>query len=172
MPNPYTKLAKTAVEHYIKTHEELDLPADTPEDLLNQKKGAFVTLFNNGELRGCIGTFLPVQENIGQEIIKNAVSACSKDFRFKPITEEELPELSYEVSLLSEPERIHKKSELDPKKYGIIVQTLDGRAGLLLPGLEGVDTVGQQISIAAEKGGIDPNVDELLLFRFVTTKYT
>ena len=73
--------------------------------------------------------------------------------------------------MLSEPERAYKKSDLDPKKYGVIVQTLDGRCGLLLPELEGVDTIGQQISIAAEKGGIDPGKDELILFRFSTIKY-
>jgi len=138
------------------------------------------------QLRGCIGTYLSTKENIVKEIIDNAIAAATEDYRFGPIQKEELPYFSYTVYILSTPELVKDIKELDPKKYGIIVKTLpisypgtdvmfDGhtppKSGLLLPDLEGVDTVEQQISIACQKGGINPEVENFFIYKFTVKKH-
>ena len=113
----------------------------------------FVSLKKDGRLRGCIGTISPAAENIAAEILTNAVSAGIGDPRFDPVEEDELPELVYSVDVLGEAEPISGMDELDPKRYGVIVNK-GHRRGLLLPNLEGVDTVRQQVDIALQKAGI------------------
>lgn len=169
--NQYTKLAKDAVEAYIGSKKVIKVPEDLPAEFYNRRAGVFVTIFNKKELRGCIGTFVATKKNIAEEIIDNAISACSKDFRFSRITPEELPDLSYEVSILSEPKIVGDVKKLDAKKYGVIVATADGRRGLLLPDLEGVNDVEHQIAIASEKGGIDIEKDNFEIHSFTVEKY-
>lgn len=130
-----------------------------------------MTIYNNKTLRGCIGTFLPTKENIAREIISNAISACSKDYRFSEITEKELPKLSYEVSILSEPAAVKNIENHNPKKHGIIARCDDGRCGLLLPDLEGVNSTEEQINISCQKGEIDQIKDSFSLFEFTVEKY-
>jgi len=116
-------LAKSAVENYIKKGEIISVPGNLPEEMSKRKAGVFVTIEKKGELRGCIGTYLPTRINIAEEIIHNAVAAASEDYRFGQIKKDELPYLSYAVSILSYPEEIRDLRTLDPKKFGIIVKT-------------------------------------------------
>jgi AmmeMemoRadiSam system protein A len=171
----YTELARKTVETLVKTGETILLPTDLPAEFYSEKKGVFVTIHKTEEgcrsLRGCIGTLFPTRENVAEEIIQNAVWAGHEDDRFPPVAAEELLCLDYEVSLLNEPQRINSSEDLDPSKYGVIVKTPDGRTGLLLPDIEGVDSPLQQIEIAARKGRIDPRVDAFSLWRFTVTKY-
>lgn len=126
-------------------------------DYLTAARGVFVTLRQrNGKLRGCIGTIAPACENIVEETWRNARLAAFNDKRFSPVTLQELPQLRFEVSVLHEPEEISSVAELDPRHYGVIVSTADGRRGLLLPNLEGLDTVESQLQLARRKGAIDP----------------
>ena len=104
-------------------------------------------------LRGCIGTILPTTGSVADEIIQNAVSASARDPRFEPIREDEIPYLEVNVDVLTKPEKISSKDELDVKRYGVIV-THGYKRGLLLPDLDGVDTIDDQIDIARRKGGI------------------
>ena len=119
----YVLLAKSAVENYIKKGEIISVPGNLPEEMSKRKAGVFVTIEKKGELRGCIGTYLPTRINIAEEIIHNAVAAASEDYRFGQIKKDELPYLSYTVSILSYPEEIRDLKTLDPKKFGIIVKT-------------------------------------------------
>jgi len=153
----YLQLAKQTVEAFVKACKAVSPPVELPPEM-KKRAGVFVSLHTkSGELRGCIGTFLPTRENIAQEIIQNAISACSQDPRFLPITEAELPDLVYSVDILSEPKKlITDYRQLNTKKYGLIVSAPDGRKGLLLPDLEGVDTPEEQFRICCLKGGIDP----------------
>lgn len=178
-------LAKSAIENYIREKKIISVPPNSPKEFLEQKTGTFVTIEKNGELRGCIGTYLPIRKNIAEEVIYNAIAAATEDYRFGPVGKEEFPYLSYTVYVLSEPELVKDISELDPKKYGIIVKTVpispSGNAvfngdfipktGLLLPDLEGIDTIEKQISIACKKGGIDPLREKILIYRFTVEKY-
>jgi len=119
----YVLLAKSAVENYIKKGKIISVPGNLPEEMSKRKAGVFVTIEKKGELRGCIGTYLPTRINIAEEIIHNAVAAASEDYRFGQIKKDELPYLSYAVSILSYPEEIRDLRTLDPKKFGIIVKT-------------------------------------------------
>lgn len=151
--DPYVTLAKNSLEHYVKTGSYYKEFGELPREMLEQRRGIFVSLKKAGELRGCIGTIEPTRENIATEIIQNAVNAGLEDPRFDPVREEELTELVYSVDVLHAPEEITTKEELDVTKYGVIVST-GYKKGLLLPNLEGVDSVEQQIEIALMKAGI------------------
>jgi len=161
-------LAKKSVEAFVRNKKELPQPKElTPE--MTAKAGVFVCLKKKRNLRGCIGTFMPCTENVAHEIIKNAISAATQDPRFEPVKEDELDELEYSVDVLSPPEKVSDISELDPKKYGVIV-VHGARKGLLLPDLEGVDSVEEQLRIAKMKAWINPD-EKVDIFRFMVSRY-
>ncbi len=166
--HPLVKLAKETVEKYIREGEIIHLPAHlTPE--MREREGVFVSIKKKGKLKGCIGTFLSSADNVACEIIQNAISAATQDPRFLPVDSTELNELEYSVDVLSQPEKVADTKELDPQKYGIIVKS-GNRRGLLLPDLEGVDTVEEQIRIASLKAGISSGEDTEL-YRFEVKRY-
>lgn len=149
----YVKLARASLENYLKTGRTLKVPDSVPEEMLRERAGTFVSIKKNGELRGCIGTIEGVQKNIAEEIIENAISSGTRDPRFYPVEEDELEKLEYSVDVLGKAEPIESKSRLDVKRYGVIVRK-GFRSGLLLPNLEGVDSVDEQVDIALKKAGI------------------
>lgn len=161
-------LARESLSHYLTSGEYLSPPAEA-EELTQQKAGAFVTLKKQGELRGCIGTITPTRDNLAWEIIYNAVAAAKSDPRFAPVTLEELSELEFSVDILEEPEKVNSLEDLDPHTYGVIV-TRGVRRGLLLPNLEGVNTVAEQVAIAKAKAGIEAH-EKVKLERFKVTRY-
>ena len=168
--DPWVKLARLSLETFVRTRKPLDtLPDSLPEEMTAQSAGAFVSLHAHGQLRGCIGTTGPTRSSVAWEIVQNAVSACSRDPRFAPVRPDELDSLEYSVDVLGEPEVISSPEELDVKKYGVIV-SCGGRRGLLLPDLEGVDTVEQQIGIARQKGGISSR-ERYTLERFEVVRH-
>jgi AmmeMemoRadiSam system protein A/AmmeMemoRadiSam system protein B len=151
--DPFVKLARSSLEYYVKNGKTLPLPENLPEELIAQRAGVFVSLKKHGRLRGCIGTIAPTEDSIAQEIIKNAVSAGVGDVRFPVVTGDELKDIVYSVDVLSKPEPIRDRSELDALKYGVIVNN-GHKKGLLLPNLENVHTVEEQLEIALHKAGI------------------
>ncbi len=163
------QLARQSIIYYLKNKKRLSLPDNLPPELTEKRAGVFVSLKKNGKLRGCIGTFLPTQDNIALEIIENAISAAVHDPRFSPVALDEVEKLTISVDILSAPEEVKDISELDPKKYGIIISH-GYKKGLLLPDLEGVDTVEQQIDIARQKAGIYFNED-FKIERFEVKRY-
>ena len=165
----YVNLARASAEYFVTNGKVMPVPDWVSRELLNKTAGAFVSVHKFGALRGCIGTIASTQKNLALEIIENAVSAVSKDPRFSPVTQDELKYLDINVDVLGEAEKIKSPSELDVKKYGVIVQS-GYKRGLLLPDLEGVDTVEQQIDIARRKGGIAPG-EKIDLFRFEVVRH-
>ncbi|MBP5331077.1 MAG: AmmeMemoRadiSam system protein A [Lachnospiraceae bacterium] len=165
----YVKLARASAEYYVRNRKIMELPEGLPDELLSIRSGAFVSIHKHDRLRGCIGTFLPTKKTLAEEIIQNAVSAVSDDPRFDPVEEKELKWLDINVDVLSTPEQIESKDDLDVKKYGVIVQC-GHRRGLLLPDLDGVDTVEQQLSIAMRKGNIAPG-SKVDLYRFEVVRH-
>ncbi|MEZ4812044.1 MAG: AmmeMemoRadiSam system protein A [Caldisericia bacterium] len=152
MPDAFTELARKTISVYITTGKEISPPSPLPEGM-ESRAGVFVSLHKFGRLRGCIGTFAPMSDSIAQEIINMAIASSTEDPRFPPVTKAELDDIDINVDVLTEPETINDISELDPKVYGVIV-SLGMRKGLLLPDLEGVDTVAEQLRIARAKAGI------------------
>lgn len=165
----FVRLARETIEQYVRSKEVLRCPGTLPEEMRKRRAGVFVSLKKDGRLRGCIGTIQAVQASLAEEIIYNAVSACSKDPRFEPVSQEELEHLTIHVDVLGDTERIDSPEELDVKRYGVIV-TSGYRRGLLLPNLEGVDTVEEQIAIARQKAGIG-GTEEVELERFEVVRH-
>ena len=165
----YVRLARETVEQYVRFREKPAVPEGLPAEMTERRAGVFVSIHKEGRLRGCIGTILPVRGCIAEEITDNAVSAATRDPRFDPIRPEELDKLEINVDVLTEPERIDSKDQLDVKRYGVIVSS-GNRRGLLLPDLDGVDTVDEQVSIAMRKGGISPR-DRITLERFEVVRH-
>lgn len=166
----YVRLARASLESYIRTGKTIGVPNDLPEEMTKKQAGAFVSIHKQGKLRGCIGTILPTTECVAEEIIQNAISASTRDTRFDAITEDELKWLEINVDVLGEPEDIDSPDQLDVKRYGVIVSK-GFKRGLLLPDLEGVDTVEDQIAIAMQKAGIAPGT-KVKLQRFEVIRHT
>ena len=165
--HPLVRLAKRTVENYIRRGKLPQIKELTPE--MEERAGVFVSIKKQGQLRGCIGTFAPTKANVAEEIMANALSSAFRDPRFLPITEVELKDLEYSVDVLTRPEPIEDASQLDPKKYGVIVEC-GFRRGLLLPDLEGVNTVEEQIAICRVKAGILPD-EPVKLYCFQVRRY-
>ncbi len=167
--DPYVRLAIDTIESYVRSGERIKVPDYIPDKMRNTRAGAFVSIHKKGELRGCIGTIMAVKNSIAEEIISNAISAATRDPRFPAITPDELGELEINVDVLGEPEQISSTDMLDVKRYGVIVSS-GYKRGLLLPDLEGVDTVSQQVEIAMYKGGITYD-DDITLHRFEVIRH-
>lgn len=168
--DPLVDLARGAIEAYVRDRVVIDAPAEGGE--VPRRAGVFVSLhLPDGSLRGCIGTTEPQRGSLYEEVVANAVCAATQDPRFYPIEKAELDNLDVSVDVLSPPEEVGSLADFDPKKYGMIVRTIDGRRALLLPDLDGVDTVEQQLRITCRKGSIDPDGDQYRLFRFQVERH-
>ena len=168
LEDPYVALAAASVEAFVGRGDVIAPPDPLPAGLA-RRAAAFVSLKRGGALRGCIGTFLPARETLAQEIIQNAIRSASVDPRFPPVSPAELGELSYAVDVLSPPQPC-REEDLDPARYGVIVER-GGRRGLLLPDLPEVDTVDTQLRIARMKAGIGPD-EPVALHRFTVERHT
>ena len=167
--SPYVRLARETVEGFVSTGKKMPLPEYLPQESLTKRAGTFVSLKKFGQLRGCIGTISATEESIAKEIIQNAISAAARDPRFPPVTPSELKDLVYSVDILGDSEDIDSPEDLDVKKYGVIVSK-GYKKGLLLPNLEGIDTVEEQISIAMQKAGIREG-EKIRLQRFEVVRH-
>jgi AmmeMemoRadiSam system protein A len=165
--HPVVELAKETVESYIREGKTPRLKELTAE--MKERAGVFVSLHKRGQLRGCIGTFEPAKDNVAEEIIANAISSSTRDPRFSPVDASELGDLEYSVDILTEPEPVTDISQLDHKIYGVIVES-GWKKGLLLPDLEGVDSVEEQIAICRLKAGIFSD-EPVKLYRFQVKRF-
>jgi AmmeMemoRadiSam system protein A len=165
--HPLVRLAKRTVDSYIRKGEVVQPRRLSAE--MKEQAGVFVSIHKLGELRGCIGTFEPQHDNVAEEIVANAISSATRDPRFPPVTKDELRHLEYSIDVLTRPEPVKSPKELDAKKYGVIVEA-GWRKGLLLPDLEGVNTVEEQVNICRLKAGIEPD-EPAKLYRFEVKRY-
>ncbi|MBI4715515.1 MAG: AmmeMemoRadiSam system protein A [Nitrospirae bacterium] len=171
-PHPIVQLARAAILEYLTRETLIDPPAVLPPEM-DRPAGVFVSLKKDGRLRGCVGTFEPTTPSIAQEVIHNAVSAANGDPRFAPVTLEEMRSIRCSVDVLTPMEPVASADELDPGRYGVMVER-DSLRGLLLPDLDGVETVAQQLEIAARKAGINPGYPDdpdMKIFRFEVKRY-
>lgn len=159
--NEYVSLARKSLEYYIKNKKEMKIPDNIGKELISEKAGVFVSIKKDGKLRGCIGTIEAVHSSIAEEIIKNTISAGTRDPRFPMVSKNELGSLVYSVDVLKEAEKIDSIDELDVERYGIIVSK-GFKKGLLLPNLEGINTPKEQIQIALEKANIREDEDYII----------
>ncbi|MCF8370442.1 MAG: AmmeMemoRadiSam system protein A [Bacteroidales bacterium] len=169
----YTQLALEAIIAKVKgqpfeASKELQI-----DENLKMKRACFVSIhLTNGDLRGCIGTIKPVEENLFFEIIRNAEAACTRDSRFEPVIGNELDDLEISVDVLSLPEEIRDISELDVENYGVIVSDGHYQRGVLLPNIPSVTSVEEQLKIVKRKAGIhQKSLKGLKIERFTSTRY-
>ncbi len=170
----YTRIALEVIRVFLKGENSENLLLDNvPEELFEIRRGCFVSLhLKNGKLRGCIGTIEPVEESLYKEIVRNAIASASRDSRFSPVEIEELDDIELSVDVLSEPELVDSKEELDSEKYGLIISSGKYSRGILLPGLEGIDSVEQQINIVKKKAGLENSANNTLdFYRFTSNRY-
>lgn len=131
------KLARETISAELnkKEIEKNTLIAAKKHDL---KKGVFVTIYEKGVLRGCIGQIIPVLP-LWQTIIETAKSAAFHDPRFNPLQRKELPYIKIEISILSPLQKLKTKNSeqylelIDPKKHGIFIESETHKSGILLP---------------------------------------
>ena len=167
--NPFVRLAKDNLTHFINTGSPItNIPSYVLDEMKEQEKGVFVTLYKNDSLRGCIGTIFPATDSIYEEIIRNSIQAGMYDPRFSSVEKHELEQIQFSVDILDSPEPASIE-DLDPMQYGIILSSANKKA-LLLPNLDGVDTVEKQVQITKDKAGIREN-EEFLIERFKVTRY-
>lgn len=163
------RIARLSISEYFRRRAAVEVPAWVSSEFTSRRAGCFVSLHTlGGSLRGCIGTIFPTEENIASEIIQNAISSAIRDPRFPPVEAAEFHDLELSVDILSLPEKA-TLSDLDPKEFGVVV-SLGYRKGVLLPDLEGVNTVQQQLEIALKKAGIGQSED-YNIFRFSVERY-
>lgn len=165
------ELAKLAIEIFIREGTVIEPPVDA-HGVLATQAGAFVTLRSSeGQLRGCIGTIEPARPNVAEEIVENAIRAATRDPRFLPVSTTELPHLRYGVDVLTAPEPARGPEDLDPLIYGVIIETLDGlRRALLLPRIDGIESVEEQWQAVHSKAGITPGTP-IRVERFSVTRF-
>ena len=167
----YVELARNTIDRFIRENEVYDPSGDElPDEMTSTRAGAFVSIHEKGQLRGCIGTIAPTCKNIAYEIISNAIAASTRDPRFDPIRTEELDDLEINVDILSPEEPIDSPDQLDVNRYGVIVEK-GYKRGLLLPDLDGIDTVDEQIAIARRKAGIDYGETGVKMYRFEVVRH-
>jgi len=147
-------LARRSVETaLLKSREQPPSPAG---EYLNAQRGVFVTLRQrSGRLRGCVGTITAICPNIVAETWRSARLAALRDGRYASVTLAELTGLRFDVSVIHPATEVLSMTELDPGRYGVIVSTADGRRGVLLPGIQEIQTPEQQLRSARGKGYID-----------------
>ena len=163
--DPYVQAARAVINSFV-----LEGTVPQLDPVCDEAAGVFVSVHKDGQLRGCIGTTERTTRNVTTEIMQNAVSAVSRDPRFPAVQPWELEDLEINVDVLKPAERIDSPEQLDVKKYGVIVSK-NGRRGLLLPDLEGVDTVEKQLEIAKQKAGLSPKETGCTLERFEVVRH-
>lgn len=164
MTNEYINIAREAIKEHLQTGKKIMVDIEKNKD---ERKGVFVTLKMDGKLRGCIGT-IRGRFSLQEEIVHNAIAAATEDPRFYPVTLDEFDKLEVSVDVLDPEEEVDDISQLDPKIYGVIVEQ-GYKRGLLLPNIEGVDKVEDQIEIAKAKAAIVG--DNYEIKRFKVTRY-
>lgn len=172
--HPLVVLARETIEAFVRDGVRIKPAKDLPPEMQRQA-GAFVTIRRHGQLRGCIGTIQPTCDTVAEEVIQNAISAATRDPRFPPLRRDELQDLDVKVDVLGEPELVTSLDELDPKRYGLIVQSRRHalKRGLLLPDLEGIDTVEKQVYWTRyHKAGITDPDEPVQMYRFEVVRYT
>lgn len=124
------KIARESVEFFVKTRKFLAF--EIKDEGLNENQGAFVTLRIGQHLRGCIGQIEPDEKPLWQVVRDMAIEAAINDPRFNPVSEEDLKKLSYEISVLSPPEKINNWKNIELGKHGVIIKR-GAQGGVFLP---------------------------------------
>ncbi len=169
--HPLVTVASEAIRVFVEEQRELDLSVESSTEILRTtpSSGVFVCLKRAGELRGCIGTTEPTKPTLLEEVISNAIAAATRDPRFPPVQSSELEELRVSVDVLSRPELVTDFTLLDHRRYGVVARA-GGKHGVLLPDIEGIYSVEEQLTVVRQKAGLAAE-EVAEFFRFEVTRY-
>jgi AmmeMemoRadiSam system protein A len=143
-------LARSAIDLWLRKGSRLNI-----ETVPAPAAPVFVTLHSDdGQLRGCMGTLVAREPDVRWETVRCAILAATDDPRFASLPLDELVHVTIDVTVLCPMEPIGTSELLDPKRYGVVVSDAQGRRGVLLPDLEGIDDVETQLRIVRRKAGI------------------
>ena len=169
MPHPLIDLSREAIRHYLATGDYLDvsdLPGDSPAC------GLFVSLHDQpqpgaveGDLRGCRGSVHPYGPTLYAEVVRQAIYSAVDDPRCPSIRPDEVDDIAITVYLLKPYEEVQGLDELDPARYGILVEGESGRRALLLPGIPGIETAEEQVYLTRRKAYMHPD-EPVTIYRF------
>lgn len=169
MSHSLVNLAREAIRYYLATGDYLEvnhLPGDGPPQAL------FVSLHDRaepgqeeGRLRGCRGSIHPTGPTLFAELVRQAVNAAVDDPRCESIWPDEADEIDITVYLLGPLETVDRVDQLDPARYGVLVEGMGGRRALLLPGIPGIESGAQQVQLTRRKAFIGPD-ERVTLRRF------
>ncbi len=162
-PHPLVQLARDAIRYHLEFRKSLVVSSDL-KSKFSAPTGVFVTLFLNEALRGCVGSLQPQTNTLAQEVVRNAVLAGFNDPRYDPVSKKDIEKLDIHIEAITPSEPVEDLSTLDPEVDGLIVRS-GKKQGVLLPAIEGVDTVEQQIKICRSKGKIKSS-ESVTYFRF------
>ncbi len=170
------KVARESVENYVNKGRIPEFEA--PSERLQEPKGAFVTIKKGEELRGCIGQIVQSEKPLWQVAQDMAIAAATKDGRFSPVTSEELPELTYEISVLSLPFSVRDWKDIQLGEHGVIVRK-GGNSGVFLPQVAEEISGGKEEFLAQlcwNKAGLPPesykNDPELEMYAFTVDDFS
>jgi len=171
------QIARDALEQWVRHGARLDLSAYSLTSALREAHGAFVTLRQGGELRGCIG-YTTHGEPLAMAVRDNAINAACRDPRFDPILADELPGIVIEISALSHGDtpdtpfrRVSDLGEIEIGRDGLFIERPPQRGGILLPQVATDRNwdVGQFLAAVCKKAGYADRAWELpdaKLYRF------
>ncbi|MEI2690802.1 MAG: AMMECR1 domain-containing protein [Anaerolineae bacterium] len=169
MFHPLIDLARAAIRHYLATGEYLDV-SDLPGD--GPARGLFVSLHDpprpgevEGDLRGCRGNVWPDAPTLYAEVVREAVNSAVDDPRCPSVEPDEVDDVVIAVYLLKPYEEVQGLDDLDPARYGVMVEGESGRRALLLPGIPGIKTAEEQVYLTRRKASIHPD-EPATIYRF------
>ncbi len=128
-------ISRKTLKSFLTTDEIPDIPAEDLPEILKQPSGAFVSLYKHGQLRGCIGNFLP-DDPLYKVVQDMTVAAATRDTRFYPVDKVELEHITIEISVLTPRRKIESIDEFVLGKHGIYMRK-DGKSGTYLPQVAG-----------------------------------
>jgi hypothetical protein len=150
-------IARQTAEKYVREGKVAEF--DISDERLEWKEGAFVTLTKGGQLRGCIGQIIPTEKPLWQVVRDMAIAAATEDPRFAPVSKRELPEIEYEISVLSRPEKIEDWRQIELGQHGVIVKS-GYHSGVFLPQVAtetGWDRETFLAELCSQKAGLPAN---------------
>lgn len=166
--HPFIALAHKAVKTYLENGQIISAPVPLPPEM-SISAAVFVSIYTDGQLRGCRGTIIPTEPNLAEAIIQIAIASATDDPRFLPITLPEVPGIKIKIDVLSPLEPVKDINNLDEKVYGVMIQGGRRRA-VLLPNIAAVDSVSRQLELVRKKAGLSPN-EPANLYQFTVTRY-
>lgn len=168
----YAKIAYDTILFFVSTGQVRKISDNKISADLKLKMACFVSIFDiNDTLLSRYGTIEPQTDSLYEEIIQNAAKAA-KNNHYEPIKNEQLGQIKVVVNVLSALHKVENKAELKPQKHGLVIKTVEGKSGFIMPNEKGVKTVDDQIEFIKKDNNIKKQDNSKIdLWYFKSTRY-